>query len=172
MEASAHSSPSHGGSILTETRLITHASASSGRRAPGAGWMSMPSCAPGPHRCRGGHREFWPEPSLPALHAASRPRASVPGEVLSPPGEKDPAQGTWDPSGKEAWKLVRVIGGVGYLCACVCVCDRQTHSHTHPHTGSLLEISLKGCGRGNTVELGKKLPKRWASWERRHSPEP
>lgn len=87
-------------------------------------------------------------------------------------GRKTRPRAPWDPSGKEALKLVCVIGGVGYLCACVCVCDRQTHSHTHPHTGSLLEISLKGCGRGNTVELGKKLPRRWASWERRHSPEP
>lgn len=163
MEASAHSSPSRGGSILTETRLITHASASSGRRAPGAGWMSMPSCAPGPHRCRGGHREFWPEPSLPALHAASRPRASVPGEVLSPPGEKDPAQGTWDPSGKEAWKLVRVIGGVGYLCACVCVCDRQTHSLTHTPTHrvparnlseGLWKRKYSGAGEEASKEVG------------------
>ena len=74
---------------------------------------------------------FWLEPSLPVLCAASRPRASAPGEVLSPPGEKDPAQGTWDPSGKEALKLVCVIGGVGCVLVCVCVSDRHTHTHTH-----------------------------------------
>lgn len=100
-----------------------------------------------------------PEPSFPALCAASLPRASVPGEARPRPGEKDLAQGTWDPSGEEALRLGSVIGRVGYLCACACVTDRRTHTHR----GSLLEISLKGCGRGNTVELGKKLPRRWAS---------
>ena len=120
VEASAHSSPGRGvhshGDAAHHTRVCFLG-------APGLPepWTSMPSCAPGPHRCHGGHPTFQPEPSLPALRAASGPRASVPGEVLLPPGEKDPAQGTWDPSGKEALRLVSVIGEVGYLCACVCV---------------------------------------------------
>ncbi|CAI9165765.1 unnamed protein product, partial [Rangifer tarandus platyrhynchus] len=53
-----------------------------------------------------------PEPSFPALCAASLPRASVPGEARPRPGEKDLAQGTWDPSGEEALRLGSVIGRV------------------------------------------------------------
>ena len=170
MEASARSSPGPTGWLSQRHSSSQRCLRPQGAGAPGASWMSTPAVPLGPTDSAAAMAHPGRSPA-PDLHAASLPRALVPGEARPPPGEKDPAQRTWDPSGEEALRLQSVIGGVGDLCPCVCVCDRQTHSHTH--RGSLLETSsLKGCGRGNTVQLGKKLPRRWASWERRRSPEP
>ena len=171
MEASAHSSPGRSGSTLAETRLITHVSASSGRRGSRSQLdIHAQLCPRAPQMPRWlPHVLAGAQPPSPACSLTAQGFGPW-GGALTSWGER-PGPGHLGPfweRGSEAGVCYRRGG----LCACVCVCDRQTHSHTHPHTGSLLEISLKGCGRRNTVELGKKLPRRWASWERRHSPEP